>query len=208
MEITLTLFFFLFFIEAIIFLALFLESFPFLGAFIPGGIIVVFLAGLFSRTGQLNTTITFLVCLAASFLADLFGYFLGSKYGEKILKKYKRILFIKTDFLHRVCNVVKAHPIKLLVFGKFNPATRSISPFMAGLKKLPPQKFILISITSTLLWVSAFFFMGYLLGKGITTVQALGKWVIISTVILFLLIYLIYLIVSHRREKAKKNLVC
>jgi membrane-associated protein len=194
--------------EIFIFLAVFAESIPFIGALVPGGVIIVFLAGGFAKAGYLPIITTFVVCFFASFTIDLFGYWVGKVRGEKILHKYSKYVLVKKDFLHRIADLLREHPTKLLIGGKFNPATRSIAPFMAGLKYLEFKKFVTISIISSLLWVSVFYLLGMLVGKGLTTAKLLGKWAVIITFIIFLILYLVYLIrqlIKKRRMKRYGN---
>ncbi len=184
-----------------IFIALFLESFPFLGALIPGGIIVIFFVGTLARRGYLNPWLTFLVCVLASFSVDLFGYFLGRKRGEALIHKYSKYLLIKKEFLHKLADILKRHPKRLLILGKFNPATRSIVPFMSGMKKIPSEQFILYSLVNTLLRAGIFFGLVFLFGKGVQTATWLGKMAVIGTIALFLIGYFIYLIRDIVRKK-------
>jgi membrane-associated protein len=189
------------FFQVIFFIAIFAEALPFIGALVPGGAIALFLAGLFTKTGDGSFWLTWVVCFGASFSSDLYGYHLGKTWGERWIHKYSKYVLIKKEFLHRIADLLKQHPGKLLIFGKFNPVTRSIAPFMSGMKKIGPNKFRLLSIINSALWVSVFMGSGYLIGRGIDSIRFVARIVIITTIMLFILGYSFYLI----REKIRKK---
>jgi membrane-associated protein len=183
-----------------IFIAIFAESLPFIGALVPGGVIVLFLAGLFSKTGHLNIFVSLAVCFLASFTIDLYGYHIGKKKGEEWIHKYSKLILIKKDFLHKIADLLKKHPTRLLIVGKFNPATRSMTPFMAGMKGVDYSKFRKITLLNSLIWVTIFFGLGYLIGTGMGYVEFLGKFAIIFSLGLFFAAYILYLV---KEKKAK-----
>jgi membrane protein DedA with SNARE-associated domain len=183
------------------FMAIFLESFPIIGAFVPGGVIILFFVGTLSRIGYLNPVLTFFVCIFASLIVDNFGYRLGKRNGQKWIHKYSKYILIKKNFIYSLSNLLKKHPTKLLLFGKFNPATRSMIPFLSGMKKTPFKRFVSLNIINTFFWVTTFFGMGYIFGTGIKTATYLGKIVVIGTVIFLVGGYFIYLIRDIIRRK-------
>jgi membrane-associated protein len=188
-----------------IFIAIFAESIPFIGAFVPGGAIVLFLTGFFSKSGGLNIFVSWLVCFVASYSIDLYGYHIGKTKGKVWIGKYSKYFLIKESFIHSVGDLLKNHPIKSLVFGKFNPATRSMSPFIAGMKEIDSKEFRKISLFTSAIWVSFFLGIGYLLGKGVGYIRTLGKFAVIFSVCIFLFVYFFYLIFNMIRKKMHKK---
>jgi len=187
----------------LILIVLFIESFPFIGALIPGGAVVVFVTGTLSRINYLNTFLAFTTCVFASLSIDIFGFYIGRKKGEYLIHKYSRYLLVKKEFIHKLAELIRRHPIKLLLFGKFNPATRSIAPFMIGMKSMSGKKFVLLSTVNSFLWISVFFGLGFIFGDGIKVATIIGKWAVIITFILFVLGYITYLIwgvIKRKRE--------
>lgn len=184
---------FLFFVYLIIFSALFFESLPFIGTIVPGGLILVFFVGFFSKIGFLNPFLSFTICVLAFFLADLVGFHLGMKKGEKVITKCSKYFFLKEEFLHKIANKISNHPKKSLFFGKLNPLVRCFLPFFHGMKKTNKKYFLILSLISNLLVVSTFFFFGYFIGKGVKTIKFLFEAVFLLTAIVFLISYLYYL---------------
>jgi membrane-associated protein len=187
-----------------IFIAIFFESFPFIGALIPGGAILIFLAGLFSKLGYLNPWITFIICFIASFSSDMFGYYLGKNHSEYI-KKYSKYILIKKEFIDSISRVIKRKRKRYLFFGKFNPATRAIVPFLIGMQHIGYRRYIKISFINTLIWAGFFFFIGFFLGKGIERIKYLGGILVTISFILFIIIYITYLVYKKIEEKNGTN---
>ena len=82
----------------LVFVLLFLESLPFIGAFIPGGILVLFLGGFIARLGFMNLWIMMGVAFLASVSIDCFGYYLGRCSGKKFLHRPFKYLFLTSAF--------------------------------------------------------------------------------------------------------------
>lgn len=172
-----------------IFFILFLESLPFIGIILPGGLFFIFFVGILSRVGYLNPIISFIICFIASVSADLTGYFIGKKKGESIIKKSSEIFFIDKVFFNKIANISKNNPKKTSLLGKFNPFSRSIVPFIHGMKNLNKKYFIFLSLIGSFFCVGIFWGIGFILGKGIKTAKYINKMLFLYTLILMILIY-------------------
>ena len=191
----------------LVFAGLFIESLPFIGAFIPGGSIILFLAGFLSRLGFLNLWILIIVASLASICIDSFGYWLGRYRGYEFLHKYGRYFFIKKSLIERVGRIIYGHPGKALILGRFNPATRAIAPFLVGSQKVKFGKFFLFNVIGGVLWVVMLCFLGYLFGNSLEFAQTFEKGILIVTIFLALAFYGFYVLGSLSNEK-EKNVKC
>ena len=188
-----------------IFIAIFAESIPFIGGFIPGGIIVLFLGGLFSRFGYLNIGVTLIVCFLASYSIDLFGYYLGKNKGRKLIHKYAKYFLIKRELVNKISALLRKHPTRISIISKFNPATRSIIGFTAGVSHVNFKKYRKVSMISSASWVIVFVGIGYLFGTGLESARMLGRIAAVVTFILLVGFYLLYLCRECWRKKLKKQ---
>lgn len=176
--------FFVFWGYLVVFIALLLESFPFIGAFIPGGIILLLFSGLLVKLGFFILWKLILVLIAASILIDLFGYFLGRFISKDFFHRHAKILFIKKEVLEKVGKIVHGHTGKSLMFGKLNPITRSIAPFIVGNEKINFSKFFFYSIVGAILWITMFVFIGYIFGNSFQVLQGTEKYILWSMIFL------------------------
>jgi len=177
----------------IVFIALFLEALPFIGAFIPGGIPVLLAAGLFAKLGYFNFWLVALVAVIASVSADCFGYFSGNYMRRSLFEKSVRFLFFRRKMFDRVGCALHEHTGKSLIFCKMNPVTRSIAPFVVGSEEVPFKKFFLFSVVGSVIWVFIFLGIGYLFGTGFQSGKSMEIFVLITTVLLIGGLYVYYL---------------
>jgi len=196
--------FFVFWGYLVVFVSLLLESFPFIGAFVPGGIIILLISGLLAKLGFFVLWKVVLVLISASILIDIFGYFLGKFISKDFFHRHAKILFIKKETLEKVGRIVHGHTGKSLIFGKLNPITRSIAPFVVGNEKVNFGKFFFYSIIGAVLWVTMFVFIGYIFGNSFQGLQSTEKYILWSMIVL-LGGYYIYHLRNLFKEFFSKN---
>ena len=168
----------------LVFVILFVESIPFLGAFIPGGLILLLLVGLVSRFEFFVLWKVILVAISASVLIDTLGYFAGRYKKREFLDKYAKFLLIRKETLDRVGRIIHGHTGKALIFGRLNPVTRSVAPFVVGTEKIGFWKFFLWNVIGGTLWVTLFIFAGYLFGSSIKVIRTAEFYIVIGTVLI------------------------
>ncbi|NPE27012.1 DedA family protein [Methanococcoides sp. SA1] len=177
----------------IVFFAIFLESFPFLGAFIPGGIIALFLCGLLAKLGYFVFWKVVLVAVTASVLMDIAGYMLGRNSGPNFVCKQAHIFFIKRKIMEKIGLLVREHAGKSIFFGKINPVTRSIAPFIVGNEGVKFRRFIFYSLFSSALWVLGFVLIGYVFGNSMELIRSAEAFIVWLMVIFLGGFYVYYI---------------
>ena len=186
-----------------VFAILFLESIPFVGAFIPGGTILLLLCGLLAKFGFFSLWKILVIAFLSSVVIDFVGYIWGRKMDKNFLHKYVRFLLVKKETLERVGQIVHGHTGKALIFGRLNPVTRSIAPFIVGNENVGFWKFFFWNLVGGALWVTLFIFVGYLFGGSLEVMKAAEIYVVGGTVIIAGGFY-IYYIVNLLRQGTEK----
>jgi len=186
-----------------VFLILFLESVPFFGAFIPGGTILLLLSGILVKFGFFSLWKILLVAFVASVTIDVAGYALGRKVGKDFLHRYMRFLLIKKETLEKVGWIVHGHTGKALVFGRLNPVTRSIAPFLVGNEDVKFWKFFFWNIVGGVLWVTLFIFVGYLFGGSLEAMKSAEIYIVGATVVIAGGFYIYYIVNLLRKGTDK-----
>ena len=189
----------------IVFVALFLESFPFLGAFIPGGIITLLLSGFLAKLGFFLLWKIVLVAIVAAILIDIFGYLFGRFVSKDFFHRHARILLVKRKTLEKVGRIVRGHTGKSLIIGRMNPVTRSIAPFIVGNERVSFAKFFFYDVVGGILWVTTFVFIGYMFGNSYQFVQNTERYILWATVILLGGFYVYYMGNIFKEFFSKKN---
>ena len=162
----------------VVFAAIFLESFPFLGAFVPGGIIALVICGFLVKLGYFVFWKIIVVAGLASFLIDIFGYVLGRSRNREFLHRRAGIFLVKYKTIEKVIGLVHGHAGKSLILGKINPITRSIAPFVFGNERVPFLKFLFFSFIGSVVWVGSFIFLGFILGNSYEVVVVAERYIL------------------------------
>lgn len=145
----------------ITFLIAFSESLAIIGTIIPGSVTMT-AVGLLVGTGIMPLGLTLLWAVLGAFLGDLLGYWIGMYYNESLrnmwpFKKHPGWLDSGERFFQK-------HGGKSIIIGRFIGPIRSLIPLVAGLLRMPFQKFIFAAIPAATLWAIAYMLPGILIG--------------------------------------------
>lgn len=146
-------------------MVIFAESGLMVGFFLPGDSLL-FVSGTLVQQGIFNVNIyLFVVCLwLAAVAGNSTGYFLGRKFGRKLFAKPDS-RFFRQDFLHQAEEFYEKYGSKTIVIAMFVPIVRAFAPVVAGIGKMPYQRFVLFNVLGALFWVTSFTMLGYLAGN-------------------------------------------
>ena len=187
----------------LVFLAAFLEATTFVGVLIPGGTIVA-LAGFFSRLKLFDFWDIVFIAAIGAILGDLLSYYLGRKYGHNFLLKYGKYLLFKEAYYKKTRTLMKNHPGKSIIFGRFNQIIRSFAPFIAGSSGINFAKFMFFNILGGMAWAFSYAGIGYIFGESFKL--ALKHFEEISFIFLTILIFTVYLFYLIKKRNAEKIL--
>jgi membrane-associated protein len=150
---------------ALIVLVVYAENGLFFAFFLPGDYLL-FLAGLFASSGQLNFPITTVSSsiVAAAILGSYTGYFFGKMLGKN-LENRKDSLFFKKRYMDQSRTFFAKYGGKALVLARFMPIVRTFSTIIAGTVAMPFRTFTLYNITGALAWGISLPVAGYYLGQ-------------------------------------------
>jgi membrane-associated protein len=146
-------------------LIIFAECGLLLGFFLPGDSLL-FTAGLFVATGGIKSPL-WLVCIvlvAAAFIGNAVGYYIGRAAGPAIFDKPKSRLFkpkhvLKTqEFFDRYGN-------RAIVLGRFVPIVRTFITVMAGVGRMEPKRYFTYSLIGGVAWAAGVTVLGFWLGQ-------------------------------------------
>jgi undecaprenyl-diphosphatase len=166
-----------------IFISTISEGIPIFGQFIPGHSIVI-VSGLLAKIDVLNIYKVFLTVILGAIIGDIFGFYLGRKYGISLLTKFGQFFFVKKEFIDKALVLVKENTAKTIILGRFSPITRTLSPFIVGASGIHTKKFWVFDSIGVLIWASVSIMIGYIFGASYHAVSAaLGKYILIAILI-------------------------
>lgn len=176
--------------------------------FIPSGALL-FTTGIYTATGGLQYDLFTVCCLLilASVLGNLTGYWFGWKTGP-LLYKRKDSKFFKKQHLKTAETFYNKYGWLALTVGLYLPIIRTFASIVAGMIKLNFRRFILLTVTGSVVWILSFVLAGYFIASR----PFLKPW-LNYIVIGFILIVTIPLIIwifkelsTMRKENKEKEL--
>ena len=164
---------------ALVVLIVYMENGMFFAFFLPGDYLL-FLAGLFASSGQLDFSITLISSsiVAAAILGSYTGYFFGRLLGKN-LEHRKDSLFFKKEYLERSRVFFGKYGGKALILARFMPIVRTFSPIVAGTIHMNIRTFSLYNILGALAWGVSLPVAGYYLGQRFPQIINYVEYIII-----------------------------
>jgi len=142
----------------------FLLVFGIIGLPIPDETLLTF-SGYLIYKGHLSLPLAFVSALAGSASGITISYQLGRLFGHRVLLRYGKYLHLTEERLDRAHAWFARIGHWALTFGYFIPGVRHITAYAAGIADVAPHQFAIFAYTGTVLWVSTFLSLGYLLGE-------------------------------------------
>lgn len=150
-----------FFGYAVLFLVIFLESFP-PTFFLPGDSLLI-ITGFLASQGHFNIVLLISTLFLASVTGYMFSYAMGTKLRDIIINSNDKYWF-KNKHLEITENFYKKYGAKTIVVGRFIPIVRSFSPTLAGAVQMNYSKFFHLSLLGGFLWIFGLTFGSYYFG--------------------------------------------
>lgn len=130
--------------------------------FFPGDTLL-FIAGAFCATGEMNYPLLTALLVAAAVLGNTLNYYIGQAIGHRVFSHNYR--WINKDALQRTHDFFEKHGGKTIIVARFVPVVRTFAPFVAGVSEMTHTRFQLFNITGAVLWVVSLVTAGYLFGN-------------------------------------------
>ncbi len=138
----------------------------FVWTFLEGETFVIF-AGALAVPGlggfkepPINIYYLILTAWLGSFCGDQFYFFLGRRYGQRIMRRFPRIqggVQLAIDMLH------KYHTVFILTY-RYMYGVRNFASLGMGMTDLPWARFAVLNCIAAFLWANSFAWGGYALG--------------------------------------------
>jgi membrane-associated protein len=171
--------------------------------FLPTGA-VLFATGVFVATGGLHYSM-FIVCtllVFASGLGNITGYWFGRKTGPLLYNRGDSRFFRK-QHLKTAEAFYNKYGWLALTAGLFLPIIRTFASIAAGIVRLDFRRFLLLTFTGSVIWITSFLSAGYFIGSR----PFLKPWLkyIVITFILIVTLPLIVKMIKELKKLRKEN---
>lgn len=150
-------------VYGILFFIIFCETGLVFLPFLPGDSLI-FAAGTFAGVGSLNLWVLFPLIILAAILGDSINYFIGKRFGRKLLNNSKFVI-VKEENLIKADALIAKYGAWAVFLARFMPIIRTIVPFVVGMGKLDYKKFLGVNALGGIIWVSLFLLLGFFFGN-------------------------------------------
>lgn len=149
-------------VYAVLFAIIFSETGLVVLFFFPGDTLL-FIAGAFCATGQMNLGVLLTLLITAAVTGNTLNYYIGEAIGHRVFTHDYR--WINKDALRRTHTFFERHGGKTIILARFVPVVRTFAPFVAGVSDMTHTRFQLYNITGAVLWVAGLVTAGYFFGN-------------------------------------------
>ena len=126
---------------------------------------LIFLIGVLIAQHQLHPIPSAIAALTGAFTGMLTAYAGGRLIGYPLLQKVGKFIGLTKERWEKAEQSFIRKRKRTVVFGFYMPGIRQISPYFAGLTTMPFLQFIGLASFGTVLWVSPFLLVGFMLGR-------------------------------------------
>lgn len=128
--------------------------------------VILPLAGFTASRGEFTLLSAITWTTLGSVIGALMMYGLGAGFGrERLYAIWERVPLVKTEDLERTELWFERHGRKAVFLGRMVPIFRSLISVPAGMTRMSPVVFLLLTLAGSLIWNSVFVMAGYLLGE-------------------------------------------
>jgi len=167
--------------------------------FVPGDVGMILVGAVASRSGT-SLPLVILAAAVGATLGDSVGWWLGHRFGRRLLARFPRIERRLSGPLDRAEAYFGERGGAAVFWGRFVGAIRGVVSFVAGTAGMPYRRFFGWNVAASICWTTIVITAGYLFGRNVTTVVSEAGLAVAITVVLVAVA-----IVLHRRHRRARR---
>jgi membrane protein DedA with SNARE-associated domain/rhodanese-related sulfurtransferase len=125
---------------------------------------VMLAAGTMSAAHKLHVAYALPIIMLACLISDSAWYFLGKRYGRRVLDTLCRFSLEATTCVDRTRGTVTKRGAYTLLFAKFVPGLSTVAAPIVGQARIPYSTFVTYDMAGTIIWAGAWLFAGRFFG--------------------------------------------
>jgi membrane protein DedA with SNARE-associated domain len=134
---------------------------------------VLVLAAFMAHRGYLNLSLVILIGFFTTFASDQFFFWLGRTKGNQFLEKKPAW----RPNVEKARSLLGRNTTLLFIGFRFMYGLRTVMPFVFGISKLDPKRFVFLNFLGAFLWALIFGTAGYLFGQVLEVIlMDVGKY--------------------------------
>ena len=133
--------------------------------------VIMPVAGVLAATGHFSIVAVIIVGVAGNWLGALLAYSLARRFGRPLLLGPGRRIGIAPRHLYLADRWIERYGMAAVFFGRMLPVIHTYISFPAGLAKMQPVWFAVLSLIGSTAWVTFLAVLGYEVGANYTKVS-------------------------------------
>ena len=175
----------------ILFVVAMSESFPFVGAVVPGMNMMILVGGFFVAKQWSIFPLAAGVAMIGACLGNALGYFMGRYGNPDTLKKYGAFFGAGPRELSWLEKQIHKNGFWFIVGGKFHNLLRSFIPYIAGSHKMSGMRFWIANIFGSSLWAVSILLLGVFAVENYEVILQYLNYVFLAVIAVGVLIYFV-----------------
>ena len=175
-----------------------LENSAFVGAVIPGDVVLL-AAGFYVQRSELDLGPVILLAFVGALIGDTIGYSIGRFGGRRILERFGDGRVLSRERLERVDRYFHEYGMWAVALGRLAPVVRTVNTFAAGSARMPFWQFLSAVAIAASVWAVAVPVCGFFFSGSLEVVKRALGWAGVFILLLFVVaLYLTYRRMSER----------
>lgn len=166
---------------------------------LANSLIMALLAGYAAHLGVFDWSKVFLVCWAGAFTGDAVRFWIGRRYGARVLAKFPRF----EAAVMSIVRLVERHYGPVILLHRYPHGIRGVAGFACGIGKVPTGSFLALNAVSAGVWAGLVTSAGY--GFGHLSDKVLGNAASGLSVVMLIAFLGVFWLLSRRLDQAIGN---
>jgi membrane protein DedA with SNARE-associated domain len=160
-------------------------------------------AGVLAYEGHLNLALVIIIGSLAELAGSYASYAVGRAGGKPLVTKLGRYVLVTTSDVDRAERFLAGRGAWAVPVGRMVPFVRAFTSIVAGLVRIPPVRFGVLSLIGTVIYAAVLSSIGYGLGSAWKSVNhglTLAGYAIFAVLVLAIVGFVLYRLRQFRRE--------
>jgi membrane protein DedA with SNARE-associated domain len=144
-----------------------------IGAPVPGETLLIFSSVLVGR-GEMSLSALLVFAWIGSVLGDNIGYAVGRYFGRGVVSRYGTKVGLDEARINAIENIFLRYGSVTILFARFVNILRQLNGIVAGILRMPWQRFLLFNMLGGALWVAAWVFAASFLTEHISIITKIA----------------------------------
>ncbi len=159
---------------------------------------LLFLTGILISHHQLSMGPALIYTELGAFIGMLVAYACGRYLGTPFINKFGKYIGLTQERWGNIENRYKKSAYKTITFGFYLPGIRQLSPYFAGISKVPFGRFFLFSLLGSVIWTIPIILVGYFTANSININPKYVPYVGVALFVIFIIYVLIKKFISKK----------